>query len=76
MRASVLALWSRQKSAGGAADGTTGGSEIEQIMRFNEAIDQALAASIDSYSMAVTTSRDMFLAVLGHDLRSPLQAIS
>ena len=45
-------------------------------MRFNEAIDQALAASIESYSMAVTTSRDMFLAVLGHDLRSPLQAIN
>lgn len=76
LRASVLALWSRQKSAGGAADGMTGDSEIEQIMRFNEAIDQALAASIDSYSLAVTTSRDMFLAVLGHDLRSPLQAIS
>jgi signal transduction histidine kinase len=76
LRASVLALWSRQNSADGAADGMTGDSEIEQIMRFNEAIDQALAASIDSYSMAVTTSRDMFLAVLGHDLRSPLQAIS
>lgn len=76
LRASVLALWSREKSAGDAADGMTGDSEIEQIMRFNEAIDQALAASIDSYSTAVTTSRDMFLAVLGHDLRSPLQAIS
>jgi signal transduction histidine kinase len=76
LRASVLALWSRQKLAGVAAVSPSEDSEIEQIMRFNEAIDQALAASIESYSMAVTTSRDMFLAVLGHDLRSPLQAIS
>jgi signal transduction histidine kinase len=76
LRASVLALWSRQKSSGSAGEVLTRDSEVEQIMRFNEAIDQALAASIDSYSVAVTTSRDMFLAVLGHDLRSPLQAIS
>jgi hypothetical protein len=76
LRASVLALWGRQKSLGFAVETLTGDSEIEQIMRFNEAIDQALAASVNSYSMAVTTSRDMFLAVLGHDLRSPLQAIS
>lgn len=80
LRASVLALWSRRKSTGlsatGAREYSTGASEIEQITRFNEAIDQALAESVDSYSSAVTTSRDMFLAVLGHDLRGPLQAIS
>lgn len=76
LRASVLALWSRRKPVGGAAEVLAGASEIEQITRFNEAIDQALAESVDSYSSAVTTSRDMFLAVLGHDLRSPLQAIS
>ncbi len=76
LRASVLALWSRRKSAGVALEVLAGASEIEQITRFNEAIDQALAESVDSYSSAVTTSRDMFLAVLGHDLRGPLQAIS
>lgn len=76
LRASVLALWQRRKAAGAPADVAAGASEIEEITRFNEAIDQALAASISSYSSAVTTSRDMFLAVLGHDLRSPLQAIS
>ncbi len=76
LRASVLALWSRRKSAGVAPEVFAGTSEIEQITRFNEAIDQALAESVDSYSAAVTTSRDMFLAVLGHDLRGPLQAIS
>jgi len=75
LRASVLALWGR-RSAGLVPEVVTGSSEIEQITRFNESIDQALAASVDSYSSAVTTSRDMFLAVLGHDLRGPLQAIS
>lgn len=76
LRASVLALWKRRKAAGAPADVEAGASEIEEITRFNEAIDQALAESVDSYSSAVTTSRDMFLAVLGHDLRTPLQAIS
>jgi len=76
LRASVLALWSRRKSAGMTPEVMAGATEIEQITRFNEAIDQALAESVDSYSAAVTTSRDMFLAVLGHDLRGPLQAIS
>ena len=76
LRASVLALWSRQQTPDLAVEVLTKDSEIEQIMRFNEAIDQALAASVNSYSLAVTTSRDMFLAVLGHDLRTPLQAIS
>lgn len=76
LRASVLALWKRRKAAGAPADGAAGASEVEEITRFNEAIDQALAESVDSYSSAVRTSRDMFLAVLGHDLRSPLQAIS
>ncbi len=76
LRASVLALWKRRQAAGAQADVVAGASEIEEITRFNESIDQALAESVDSYSSAVTTSRDMFLAVLGHDLRTPLQAIS
>lgn len=76
LRASVLALWKRRKAAGAPSAGAAGASEVEEITRFNEAIDQALAESVDSYSSAVTTSRDMFLAVLGHDLRSPLSAIN
>jgi len=76
LRASVLALWQRRKAAGAPADVVAGTSEVEQITRFNESIDQALAESVASYSAAVSTSRDMFLGVLGHDLRSPLQAIS
>jgi signal transduction histidine kinase len=50
--------------------------EFNDMMRFNEAIDQALAESIASYSDAVNRSRKTFLAILGHDLRSPLNSIS
>ena len=69
LRFSVLALWRRS--------GTTRGDTpaIEEIARFNEAIDQALGESVRRYSADVAASREMFLAVLGHDLRSPLQGI-
>jgi signal transduction histidine kinase len=69
LRAGVLALWRRTVSTRSRAPA------IEEIARFNEAIDQALAESVQRYSSAVAASRDLFLAVLGHDLRSPLQGI-
>ncbi len=69
MRSSVLALWRRVESP------TDRAPAIEEIARFNEAIDQALGESVQRYSSDVSASRDMFLAVLGHDLRSPLQGI-
>ena len=72
LRASVLALW--QRSVGPNAEGTA--SALEENIRFNEAIDKALAESVASYSANVASSRDMFLAILGHDLRSPLSGIS
>lgn len=69
MRASVMAFWQRSEGA------ETGSSEIEQIRRFNEGMDEALAQSVQRYSGEVATSRDMFLTVLGHDLRGPLSGI-
>ena len=69
LRASVLRLWLKQ--------GTNGDSTaFYQMTRFNEAIDQALSESIANYSDEVARSRDTFLAILGHDLRSPLSAIA
>ena len=69
MRASVMAFWQR-------ADGAEPGpSSIEEIARFNEGMDKALAHSVQRYSSEVAASRDMFLAVLGHDLRGPLAGI-
>ena len=38
-------------------------------------LDQALAVSVVSYSADVSDSRDLFIGVLGHDLRGPLSAI-
>ena len=46
------------------------------ITRFNEAIDEALSESINTFSDETARTRDTFLAVLGHDLRDPLSAIS
>ncbi len=41
-------------------------------MRFNEAIDEALAESISFFSSQVEQARNLLLAMLGDDLRSPL----
>ena len=49
---------------------------LDELARFNHSVDQALAESIASYADEVGRSRDTFLAILGHDLRSPLSAVS
>jgi len=48
---------------------------LDDVIRFNEAIDQALAESITFFSAHVTKSRNLLLGMLSHDLRSPLQTI-
>jgi signal transduction histidine kinase len=68
LRSSVLTLW--------AAD--SGGhqrSDLADVTRFNEAVDQALAESIARYEFMVKQSQNMFLAILGHDLRNPLGTV-
>lgn len=69
LRASVLRLWSEDAAQEGR-------DALYQVTRFNEAIDQALAESVARYSDDVTRSRDTFITILGHDLRSPLQAVT
>ncbi|MES2957381.1 MAG: sensor histidine kinase [Pseudomonadota bacterium] len=68
LRASVLRLWSVRHPH-------TAVSDFGDVIRFNEAIDQALAESIEFFSFQVDQSRNLMLGMLGHDLRSPLQAI-
>ena len=70
LRASVLSRWHQSQGAGAAAP------TIEEIMRFDKGIDDALAESIERYSREMSASRDMFLAMLGHDLRGPLSGIN
>ena len=68
LRASVIRLWSRAK-------GSLNGEDLDDLMRFNEAIDQTLAESISRYTLEIDRSREMFVAILGHELRSPLSAV-
>jgi signal transduction histidine kinase len=68
LRASVIRLWMRGRGEGAPTD-------MEDLTRFSEAIDQALAESIWRYTDEMDTSREMFLAILGHDLRAPLGSI-
>jgi signal transduction histidine kinase len=67
LRASVLRLWMDACSPES--------SDLDDIVRFNEAIDQAIAESIGFFSAQVDQARNLFLGMLGHDMRSPLQTI-
>ena len=69
LRASVLRLWAADAGAWEPED-------VEEVTRFSESIDQALAESVAAYSAKIDESRDTFLAVLGHDLRGPLATLS
>ncbi|AHG93706.1 ATP-binding region ATPase domain protein (plasmid) [Gemmatirosa kalamazoonensis] len=68
LRASVIRLWTR-------AEGALGSDDVDDLTRFNEAIDQSLAESVAQYDEGMERAKETFLAVLGHDLRTPLAAI-
>jgi len=67
LRASVLRLW--------ADECPDEPLHQDDIIRFNEAIDQALAESMQLFTEQVEQSRNLLLGMLGHDMRSPLQTI-
>src|SRR5476651_1137075 len=69
LRATVLRMWLPRIAA--MSDAT-----VYEMVRFNEAIDQALAESIVTYSERADQTRELFLAILGHDLRAPLATIT
>jgi signal transduction histidine kinase/ActR/RegA family two-component response regulator len=76
LRASVLRLWS-------GAIKTPSATDLADIIRFNEAIDQLLASSVFSFARATREAmeaekdhKDQFLAMLAHELRNPLSPIS
>ncbi|HYR12304.1 MAG TPA: sensor histidine kinase, partial [Longimicrobium sp.] len=68
LRASVIRLWVQ-------ARGELKPADVEDLTRFNEAIDQSLAESVTRYTEELDHSKEMFLAILGHDLRTPLGAV-
>ena len=65
LRATVLRLYE-----------DSGDSDLLDVRRFNEAIDEALTASMDRFAARTDLFRDQFVGVLSHDLRTPLGAIS
>ncbi|HUF49367.1 MAG TPA: sensor histidine kinase [Longimicrobiales bacterium] len=67
LRASVLRLWldaSPFERSG-----------VEDVIRFNEAIDQAIAESVGHFDAQVEQARNLLLGILGHDMRNPLNNI-
>jgi signal transduction histidine kinase len=69
LRATVLRLWA-------AASNHAQAQDLEDVTRFNEAVDQAIAESLQVFVAEVDRSRDLFLGILGHDLRGPLSTIA
>ena len=69
LRASVIKLWRKTIPLMDEKD-------FDDLTRFNEAIDQALTESVTYYTDEVLRSKDLFIGILGHDLRSPVQAIT
>lgn len=69
LRASVVKLWGAQ-----VTNATQG--DILDLTRFNEAIDQEMTESISYYTSTVEHSRNLFLGILGHDLRNPIGAMT
>ena len=69
LRACVLRLWLPRISLMSA-------TTVDEMIRFNEAIDQALAESVVTYSARADQSRELFLAILGHDLRAPISTMA
>lgn len=67
MRAAVLRLWADVR--------TLDQDAVQDMIRFNEAIDQAVAESVADFSVEAESWRQVFLGVLGHDLRGPLSVI-
>ena len=65
LRATVLKLYAE-----------SGASDLTDVQRFNEAIDEALTESMDRFAVQTDLFRDQFIGVLSHDLRTPLGAIS
>jgi signal transduction histidine kinase len=69
LRASIVKQWVAQHT-------TLASTDLEDLTRFNEAIDQAMTESVAHYTRTINHSRNLFLGILGHDLRNPIGAAS
>ena len=67
LRASVLYLWTTESGPNSV--------DLQEMIRFNEAIDQAVAESVAFFNARIDNERNLLLGMLGHDMRGPLQVI-
>jgi signal transduction histidine kinase len=67
LRASVLHLWAKACQPSDIF--------VPDMLRFNEAIDQAVAESVAFFNAQIEKERNLLLGMLGHDMRGPLQVI-
>jgi signal transduction histidine kinase len=65
LRATVLQLYE-----------SSGATDLAEVRRFNESVDEALTESLNRYAVRTDAFRDQFVGILGHDLRNPLGAIT
>ncbi|MBC7842437.1 MAG: sensor histidine kinase [Gemmatimonadaceae bacterium] len=68
LRAVVLRKWIESRGQLDAVD-------LDHLMRFNASIDRSVGESASRFSEDLDVAKDMFIAILTHDLRSPLQAV-
>jgi signal transduction histidine kinase len=68
LRASVTRMW---------IDAAPVGVEtVEELIRFNEAVDQILAEGVSRFTERIDHDADLFTASMGHDLSNPVNTIS
>ena len=65
LRATVLRLYEE-----------SGATDLSEVRRFNEAVDEALTESMDRFAEQTDLFRNQFIGVLSHDLRAPLTAVT
>ena len=68
LRASVLRLWRGQLQMADPKD-------LDDVTRFNEAIDQAMTRSVSEFTANVDYFKDLFLGMVSHEMRGPLHAV-
>lgn len=68
LRTTVMRLWSCENDH-------LDRDSLCEVVRFHEGFDRVLMDSVSAYSDELDKSRQLFLGVLGHDLRNPLNAM-
>jgi len=68
LRASVVRIWREGHPS-------PHGQQVDDLIRFHEAIDQLVATSVEAHSARVEQGRRVFMGIIGHDLRQPLCSV-